>query len=67
MKSFIPHAAMVHTHSFSETQSSNESVALFPNLSRITEPITLVDDEVVRLSAIPLRPAKPTGPRDAFS
>jgi len=66
MKSFIPHATMVHTHSFGETENNNGPAVSFPDLSRITDPIVLIDDEVVRLSAIPLRPTQSTGLREAF-
>ncbi|ONK67177.1 uncharacterized protein A4U43_C06F16930 [Asparagus officinalis] len=58
MKSFIPHAAMVCAHSFGETQDKSEVAVSFPDTGRITDPIVLIDDEVVRLSAIPLRPSQ---------
>lgn len=61
MKSFIPHTAMVHAHSFGEAQSDIEPAALFPDHRKTTEPIVLIDDEVVRLSATPLRPTQATG------
>ncbi|KAL5729098.1 ribonuclease Z [Ranunculus cassubicifolius] len=54
MRSFIPNAAMVHTHSFGSTTNADG-----PNLfngEKFTEPIVLIDDEVVKLSAILVRP-----------
>ncbi|XP_065866166.1 tRNAse Z TRZ4, mitochondrial isoform X2 [Euphorbia lathyris] len=50
MKSFIPHAAMVHTTSF----GSDASAQLSGNKS--TDPIVLINNEVVKISAILLRP-----------
>ncbi|KAK6914858.1 tRNase Z endonuclease [Dillenia turbinata] len=47
MRSFIPNAAMVHTRSFGPATGS-DAVA-FP-------PVVLIDDEVVKLSAILLQP-----------
>lgn len=61
MKSFIPRATMVHAHSFGEAQNNNEPAASLTSLSRLTEPIVLIDDEVVRLSATPLRPVQAAG------
>ncbi|EYU21483.1 hypothetical protein ABFS82_09G108200 [Erythranthe guttata] len=55
MKSFIPNAAMVNTRSFGPTPDSNESSRSMPH--RIDEPFVLIDDEVVKLSAILLRPS----------
>lgn len=46
MRSFIPNAAMVHTHSFGPTLDAH-----LP-----TEPIVLIDDEVVKISATLIRP-----------
>jgi len=57
---------MVHTHSFGEAQNNNEPAVSFPDISRITDPIVLIDDEVVRLLAFPLRPTQSTGLRVAF-
>ncbi|XP_058780561.1 tRNAse Z TRZ4, mitochondrial isoform X2 [Vicia villosa] len=51
MRSFIPNAAMVHTKSFGPTFGTNESLAQYQS-----NPIVLVDDEVVRISAIILQP-----------
>ncbi|KAI0491836.1 hypothetical protein KFK09_026097 [Dendrobium nobile] len=56
MRSFIPNAAMVHTRSFGEMQSANEVAVLDHSLHCCVDPIILINDEVVRLSAIPLRP-----------
>ncbi|KAF7843377.1 tRNase Z TRZ3, mitochondrial-like [Senna tora] len=54
MKSFIPNAAMVHTRSFGPTLSTNDSVMM--DQSKHSDPIVLVDDEVVKISAIVLQP-----------
>ncbi|XP_048234023.1 tRNAse Z TRZ4, mitochondrial isoform X2 [Ricinus communis] len=51
MKSFIPHAAMVHTTSF-----GSDATAQF-GASNFTDPIILVDNEVVKISALLLRPS----------
>ncbi|XP_038984994.1 tRNAse Z TRZ4, mitochondrial isoform X2 [Phoenix dactylifera] len=55
MRSFIPNAAMVHTHSFGATQGGITNFS-GPEVGKSTDPIVLIDDEVVRISAIPLRP-----------
>ena len=55
MKSFIPNAAMIHTHSFGQAPGSNG--APVPDLKKFSDPIVLVDDEVVKISAILLRPS----------
>ncbi|KAF2301178.1 hypothetical protein GH714_020667 [Hevea brasiliensis] len=55
MKSFIPHAAMVHTTSF-----GSDATAQF-GASNFTDPINLVDNEVVKISAILLRPSYSEG------
>ncbi|KAM7255736.1 hypothetical protein ACFE04_008634 [Oxalis oulophora] len=52
MKSFIPHAAMVHTRSFGPTSDD----ALVNDSQKLLDPIVLVDDEVVKISAFLLRP-----------
>lgn len=54
MKSFIPNAAMVHTRSFGPVPSS-DGVAIHA-LRKLDDPIVLIDDEVVKISAILLRP-----------
>ncbi|KAF2323437.1 hypothetical protein GH714_035450 [Hevea brasiliensis] len=51
MKSFIPHAAMVHTTSF-----GSDSKAQF-GASNFTDPIDIINNEVVKISAILLRPS----------
>ncbi|KAI5413932.1 tRNAse Z TRZ4, mitochondrial isoform X2 [Lathyrus oleraceus] len=55
MRSFIPNAAMVHTKSFGPTFGTNESPVQYQS-----NPIVLVDDEVVRISAIILQPKGPS-------
>lgn len=55
MKSFIPNAAMVHTHSFGQAPGSDG--ARIPDLRKFSDPIILVNDEVVKISAILLRPS----------
>ncbi|KAL6140857.1 hypothetical protein ACLB2K_059150 [Fragaria x ananassa] len=55
MQYFIPNAAMVHTRSFGPTYSPEG--APMADETRFTDPIVLVDDEVVKLSAILLRPS----------
>ncbi|KAJ0007264.1 hypothetical protein Pint_29693 [Pistacia integerrima] len=53
MKSFIPHAAMVHTRSFGTSPSSD---ATLTDLTKLSDPIVLVDNEVVKISAFLLKP-----------
>ncbi|XP_042049465.1 tRNAse Z TRZ4, mitochondrial-like [Salvia splendens] len=53
MKSFIPNAAMVHTRSFGPSPGSPSMV-----LQSLDNPFVLIDDEVVRISAVLLRPDK---------
>ncbi|MCL7045921.1 hypothetical protein MKW94_020503 [Papaver nudicaule] len=55
MRSFIPKAAVVHTRSFGPTLISEG--ASISDSEKFTEPIVLVDDEVVKISAILLRPS----------
>ncbi|KAJ6711510.1 ZINC PHOSPHODIESTERASE ELAC PROTEIN 2 [Salix purpurea] len=55
MKSFIPHAAMVHTKSF-----GNGNVGPV-DANKIIDPIVLINDEVVKISAILLRPNQSQG------
>ncbi|KAJ0076391.1 hypothetical protein Patl1_34080 [Pistacia atlantica] len=50
MKSFIPHAAMVHTRSFGTSPSSD---ATLTDLTKLTDPIVLVDNEAVALGLKP--------------
>lgn len=54
MKAFIPNAAMVHTRSFGPSQDTDEMA--MSDLSKFSEPIELINDEVIKLSAILLRP-----------
>ncbi|XVE52052.1 hypothetical protein DITRI_Ditri02bG0089700 [Diplodiscus trichospermus] len=55
MKSFIPHATMVHTQSFGPAPSSNAAAAV-PAPNKAADQIVLVKDEVVKISAILLQP-----------
>ncbi|XAR50668.1 Ribonuclease Z [Bertholletia excelsa] len=57
MRSFIPKAAMVHTHSFGPSPGSDEVSIL--KARKFADPIILVDDEVVKISAILLQPQSP--------
>ncbi|KAF1859687.1 hypothetical protein Lal_00010271 [Lupinus albus] len=54
MRSFIPNAAMVHTKSFGPDFSNDEATML--SQSKLSDPIVLIDDEVVKLSAIIIQP-----------
>ncbi|KAK7261793.1 hypothetical protein RIF29_28113 [Crotalaria pallida] len=54
MRSFIPNAAMVHTKSFGPNFSTDESSVLSQN--KLLDPIVLIDDEVVKISAIIVQP-----------
>ncbi|KAK4267424.1 hypothetical protein QN277_024207 [Acacia crassicarpa] len=60
MGSFIPNAAMVHTRSFGPISSTDESTILGQN--KFSDPIVLVDNEVVKISAIILQPNHSEGP-----
>lgn len=55
MKSFVPNAAMVHTRSFGPISGFDEPTILGGN--KISDPIVLVDNEVVKISAIILQPS----------
>ncbi|XP_076898358.1 tRNAse Z TRZ4, mitochondrial-like isoform X1 [Bidens hawaiensis] len=55
MESFIPNAAMVHTRCFGQS-SKSDGVLLNNNPEKINDQIKLVDDEVVKISAVLLRP-----------
>ncbi|XP_076894186.1 tRNAse Z TRZ4, mitochondrial-like isoform X2 [Bidens hawaiensis] len=55
MKSFIPNAAMVHTRCFGPS-SKFDGVLLNNNPEKVNDQIKLVDDEVVKISAVLLRP-----------
>ncbi|MED6204816.1 tRNAse Z trz4, mitochondrial [Stylosanthes scabra] len=52
MGSFIPSAAMVHTKSFGGT----DETTVLAGCKQLDNPIVLVDDEVVKISAIILQP-----------
>ncbi|WCJ40821.1 tRNAse Z TRZ4 mitochondrial [Euphorbia peplus] len=54
MKSFIPHAAMVHTRSFGSDASQLSA-------NKSTDPIVLINNEVVKISAILLKPNSSEG------
>ncbi|KAK7402288.1 hypothetical protein VNO78_14435 [Psophocarpus tetragonolobus] len=54
MRSFIPNAAMVHTKSFGPV--FNTDGPTFPRQSKLLDPIVLINDEVVKISAIILQP-----------
>ncbi|XP_015866902.4 tRNase Z TRZ3, mitochondrial [Ziziphus jujuba] len=54
MKSFIPNAAMVNTRSFGPMLSTSGTDMV--DQSGFTDPIVLIDDEVVKISAILLQP-----------
>eukprot|EP01018_Ginkgo_biloba_P002572 Gb_04947 [translate_table: standard] len=57
MRLFIPNAAVVHTHSFGPGHASNEKAVLQnSNGSLSTNTITLVKDEIVKISAVLLLP-----------
>ncbi|XP_058074262.1 tRNase Z TRZ3, mitochondrial-like isoform X2 [Magnolia sinica] len=57
MRSFIPTAAMVHTRSFGPGSNAAGSAFSKSDLGKFTDPIVLIDDEVVKISAILLRPS----------
>ncbi|PKA59063.1 ribonuclease Z [Apostasia shenzhenica] len=63
MRSFIPNAAMVHTRSFGDMENVNGASVLGPDRGFPVDPIVLIDDEVVRLSAILLKPRSFTSSR----
>lgn len=65
MGSFIPNAAMVHTRSFGPISSSNESTMLDQN--KLSDPIVLIDNEVVKISAIILQPSHSESPLSVTS
>jgi len=54
MRSFIPSAAMVHTKSFGPIFNTDGSPV--PRQSKLLDPIVLINDEVVKISAIILQP-----------
>ncbi|PWA89273.1 tRNAse Z4 [Artemisia annua] len=55
MKSFIPNAAMVHSRCFGPSPNS-DNVSL-DNPGKLHDQLKLIDDEVVKISAILLQPA----------
>ncbi|KAE9467863.1 hypothetical protein C3L33_00244, partial [Rhododendron williamsianum] len=55
MRSFIPKACMVHTRSFGPSAGSDEGD--ISGSRKFSDPIVLIDDEVVKISAILLRPS----------
>ncbi|XP_022721454.1 tRNAse Z TRZ4, mitochondrial-like isoform X3 [Durio zibethinus] len=55
MKSFIPHATMVHTQSFGPALTS-DAAATVPAPNKASDRIVLVKDEVVKISAVLLHP-----------
>ncbi|EOA32301.1 hypothetical protein CARUB_v10015563mg [Capsella rubella] len=57
MRSFIPRAAMVHTRSFGPSLNTSDSTPQIGS-SKPTDPYVLVDDEVVKISAILLEPSR---------
>lgn len=54
MKSFIPNAAMVHSQCFGP--SSNSDKFSIDNPGKLNDKLKLIDDEVVKISALLLRP-----------
>ena len=61
MKAFIPNATMVHTHSFGPLPD-NDGIVM-PDSVKFAEPIDLVNDELVKISAILLRPTGRDDPK----
>ncbi|KAI3671581.1 hypothetical protein L1987_87320 [Smallanthus sonchifolius] len=66
MKSFIPNAAMVHTRCFGPAPKS-DGVLLDDNPEKVNDQIKLIDDEVVKISAILLRPETHGLKKDEFA
>ncbi|KAH9618548.1 hypothetical protein KSS87_006548 [Heliosperma pusillum] len=60
MRAFIPSAAMVHTKSFGPTLHLDSLSAL--DSKKFSGPFDLIDDEVVKISAILLHPNENNGP-----
>lgn len=54
MKSFIPNAAMVHARCFGPSPKSDKIP--LDNFEKLNDQLTLIDDEVVKISAILMRP-----------
>lgn len=61
MRSFIPRSAMVHTHSFGVSQDDDEAVLPGSEAGKSSNPIILIDDEVVQILAIPIKPSYHNG------
>ncbi|CAH2053559.1 unnamed protein product [Thlaspi arvense] len=59
MRSFIPRAAMVHTRSFGPSLTASDSTPQTGSSKPKDDPFVLVDDEVVKISAILLEPSRP--------
>lgn len=57
MRSFIPNAAMVHSHSFGSMPEASSIPPSDFDSHKFADPIVLVDDEVVKISAILLNPS----------
>ncbi|KAI3727245.1 hypothetical protein L1987_67057 [Smallanthus sonchifolius] len=64
MKSFIPNAAMVHTQCFGPSPKIDG--VLLDNPEKVNDQIKLINDEVVKISAILLRP-ETRGLKDEFA
>ncbi|KFK38979.1 hypothetical protein AALP_AA3G184300 [Arabis alpina] len=58
MRSFIPRAAMVHTRSFGSSLTTSDSTPQIGSSKPKDDPFVLVDDEVVKISAILLEPSR---------
>ncbi|XP_010487479.1 PREDICTED: zinc phosphodiesterase ELAC protein 2-like isoform X2 [Camelina sativa] len=58
MRSFIPRAAMVHTRSFGPSLNTSDSTPQIGSSKPPMDHYVLVDDEVVKISAILLEPSR---------
>ncbi|XP_072965957.1 tRNAse Z TRZ4, mitochondrial-like [Typha angustifolia] len=56
MRSFIPKKAMLHTHSFGLNQNNGRGSSPTSGNGKSIDPVVLVDDEVVRISAFFVKP-----------
>ncbi|XLT03854.1 hypothetical protein HN51_042603 [Arachis hypogaea] len=63
MRSFIPNAAMVHTKSFGGT----DDTTVLTGCKLLDNPIVLIENEVVKISAIILRPHHPMTPSETLN
>ncbi|KAJ8465332.1 hypothetical protein OPV22_027884 [Ensete ventricosum] len=61
MRSFIPNAAMVHAHSFGVSVNGDGTMLSSSQFGKFQDPITIIDDEVVRISSILLNPSYSNG------